>query len=120
MYCNAGHNPPLLLKTQDKTAVQRLTRTGIPLGIFRGRTWEQRTTQLEQGDVLILYTDGVTEAQDRERTFFGEERLMAVAQAHQNASAHEIQSAVLQEIRTFVGDAPQFDDIALMILVREE
>jgi sigma-B regulation protein RsbU (phosphoserine phosphatase) len=119
MYCNAGHNPPLLLKASDVTAVERLTKTGIPLGIFRGRTWERRTVQLEQGDVLILYTDGVTEAQDRQQTFFGESRLLAVAQAHRDASAHEIRSAVLEEVRTFVGQAPQFDDIALMVLVRE-
>jgi serine phosphatase RsbU (regulator of sigma subunit) len=118
-YCNAGHNPPFLFKAQDGHAIQRLTRTGIPLGIFRGQTWEQRTVQLDVGDVLVLYTDGIVEAQDGHKTFFGEERLLAVAQVHLADSARGIQSALMQEIHTFVGDAPQFDDIALMVLVRE-
>jgi sigma-B regulation protein RsbU (phosphoserine phosphatase) len=91
----------------------------MPLGIFRGQTWQQRSVRLEAGDVLVLYTDGVTEAQDRQRDFFGEERLLAVAQAHQSGSADEIAAALMQEIQDFTGDQPQFDDIALVVLVRE-
>jgi sigma-B regulation protein RsbU (phosphoserine phosphatase) len=118
-YCNAGHNPPLLFSAQDGRPVKRLTRTGIPLGIFRGQTWGQGTVQLGVGDLLVLYTDGIVEAQDRHETFFGEERLLAIAQAHQAASAPEVQAALMREVHAFVGDAPQFDDIALMVLVRE-
>jgi serine phosphatase RsbU (regulator of sigma subunit) len=118
-YCNAGHNPPLLLSKYNGTVVRKLTRTGIPLGIFTGQTWEQRTVQLDMGDVLVLYTDGVTEAQNHQAAFFGEQRLMAVAQAHKQSSAQEIRAAVMREIQTFVGRAPQFDDIALLVLVRE-
>ncbi len=118
-YCNAGHNPPFLLKARNGGEVQALTRTGLPLGLFAGTTWGQRTVQLGVGDVLVLYTDGVTEAQDRQEEFFGKERLLAVARAHEEGSAHEIQAALLEEIHAFVSDAPQFDDIALMVLVRE-
>ena len=89
------------------------------LGIFTGRTWERRTIQLEAGDVLVLYTDGVTEAQDREGTFFGERRLLALAQSQPTRSAREIQAALMSGIRAFVDGAPQFDDIALLVLVRE-
>jgi serine phosphatase RsbU (regulator of sigma subunit) len=119
MYCNAGHNPPLLLKAEDGGGVQKLLRTGLPLGIFPGRTWEHKTVQLDVGDVLVLYTDGVTEAQDLQESFFGEERLLAAALATRGHSARNIRASLLKEIHTFVGDAPQFDDIALMVLVRE-
>ncbi len=118
-YCNAGHNPPILLKAQSVPEVQQLTRTGLPLGVFRGQTWEHRTVQIDRGDVLVLYTDGVTEAQDHQEIFFGEARLLAVTQAHQQDSAQEIRAALMREIQTFVGDAPQFDDIAIVVLVRE-
>jgi len=119
-YCNAGHNPPILFRNAQVGTIEKLTRTGLPLGIFSGGTWEQRGIQLSVGDVLVLYTDGVTEAQDRHDTFFGEERLLAVLRTHLDKSALEIQSALMREIRSFVGGAPQYDDIALMILVRKE
>lgn len=118
-YCNAGHNPPLLLRGQTRKTVERLTKTGIPLGIFRGQTWEQRTVQLTEGDVLVLYTDGITEAQNHQQAFFGEDQLIAVTQAHCAETAQVIKAAVMQQVRAFVGDAPQFDDIALLVLVRE-
>ena len=119
-YCNAGHNPPMLFRSAEAGAVEKLTRTGLPLGIFPGRTWEQRAIQLSVGDVLVLYTDGVTEAQDLHDTFFGEERLLDVLRAHLDKTALEIQSALMREIRSFSGGAPQYDDIALMIVVRKE
>jgi serine phosphatase RsbU (regulator of sigma subunit) len=118
-YCNAGHNPPFLYKTGEADAVQKLTRTGLPLGIFRGQTWGQGTVQLAPGDALILYTDGIVEAQNRDEQFFGEGRLLAVTQAKRGCAATEIRAAVLDRVHTFVGDAPRFDDLALMVLVRE-
>jgi sigma-B regulation protein RsbU (phosphoserine phosphatase) len=69
--------------------------------------------------MLLLYTDGITDAQDRYETFFGPERLLAVAQAHRGRAAQEVQAALMAAVRAFVGDAPQFDDIALMVLLRE-
>ncbi len=118
-YCNAGHNPPFLMRARNGGDVQALTRTGLPLGLFQGETWEQRAVQLEVGDVLVLYTDGVTEAQDGRHEFFGPERLLETLRAHQQGSAQQIQAALVHAIHAFVGDAPQYDDIALMVLVRE-
>jgi serine phosphatase RsbU (regulator of sigma subunit) len=118
-YCNAGHNPPYLFRIQEGGAVQQLDRTGLPLGIFRGETWEQKVVQFAPGDTLVLYTDGVTDAQDRQGTFFSKQRLLTAAQAHVGRSAQEIQEALLEEVQAFVGDASQFDDIALMVVVRE-
>ena len=116
-YCNAGHNPPFLLRRGDAT-VQALTRTGMPLGAFKGMTWEQQTLQLAPGDVLLLYTDGVTDAEDEGEAFFGQERLIEVARANLGRSAQDMQDATMAAIHEFMGGAPQFDDITLMLVVR--
>jgi len=118
-YCNAGHNPPYLLSARNGDTVQALRRTGMPLGIDEGVTWEQGVVQLAPGDMLVLYTDGVTEAQDGRETFFGEERLLEVVRTNLGRPAQDVQHALLAEVHEFVGDAPQFDDIALMIVVRD-
>jgi sigma-B regulation protein RsbU (phosphoserine phosphatase) len=117
-YCNAGHPPPLLIRGGNGGDVQKLTRTGLPLGVFPGESWAQSTVQLEAGDVLVLYTDGITEAQDRREEFFGEKRLVATVKTHKGASAQDVQSVLMREVRAFSGDVPQYDDIAVMILVR--
>jgi NarL family two-component system response regulator LiaR len=118
-YCNAGHNPPYLLNAEDRDSVQELGRTGIPLGIFEDVTWQQGAVPLAPGDVLVLYTDGITEAQDRREMFFGQERLLEIAQANLGRSAREIQDVLIAEVHKFVGDVPQFDDITLMVVVRD-
>ena len=97
-YCNAGHNPPYLFRTQNGDAVQALHRTGIPLGVYEDETWSQGIVQLIPGDTLVLYTDGITEAQDRQERFFGKERLLEVAQANLGRSAQEIQDAILTAV----------------------
>ena len=118
-YCNAGHNPPYLLSGQSGGPIRELRRTGIPLGIFEGETWEHCSVQLAPGDVLWLYTDGVTDAEDGNEEFFGEERLLEAARASVGRSAQGAQDALLAAVHRFVGDAPQFDDITLMVLARE-
>jgi sigma-B regulation protein RsbU (phosphoserine phosphatase) len=117
-YCNAGHVPPYLLSTQSDDAIQTLRRTGPPLGILEDVTWEQGAVQLALGDILVLYTDGITDAEDEKGTFFGQERLLGSVQANLGRSAQEMQDALMAEVHEFVGDTPQFDDIALMVLVR--
>ena len=69
--------------------------------------------------MLVLYTDGITEAQNEQDEFFGTDRLLDVAQTELGHSAQDVQAAVLAEVRAFVGDTPQFDDITLLIAVRE-
>jgi serine phosphatase RsbU (regulator of sigma subunit)/DNA-binding NarL/FixJ family response regulator len=118
-YCNAGHNPPYLLSAQSRGLVGSLDKTGLPLGVFEDATWTRGVVQLTPGDVLLLYTDGATEAQDRQGVFFGEKRLLEIAQANLGRSAQGIQDALSAEVREFVGDAPQADDITLMVLVRK-
>jgi len=118
-YCNAGHNPPYLFSTQRGIALQALRRTGMPLGILEDVKWEQKAVQLARGDTLILYSDGITEAQNAQQEFFGEQRLLEVAQANLGRTAQEVQDALMAQVHQFMGDAPQFDDITLAVVVRE-
>lgn len=119
-YANAGHNPPLLLRATDLANPELLTRTGTALGIMEGLNWGAKSISLARGDVLVLYTDGVTEAQDATDALFGNDRLLDVIRAHARASAKEIHAAILDSIRAFVNEAPQFDDITLVTLKRVE
>jgi serine phosphatase RsbU (regulator of sigma subunit) len=117
-YCNAGHNPPYLLSSQDERPVQELRRTGIPLGVFEGETWEQGVAQFAPADVLVLYTDGVTDAQDEHETFFGEERVLEIAQSNLGRPAQDVRDGLSAAVQEFVGETPQFDDITVMVVVR--
>ena len=117
-YCNAGHNPPFLY-SGNGGGMQQLTRTAIPIGVLEEPAWEQGCIQIEPGDLLVMYTDGVTEAEDEDDNFFGEARLQAVAEANLGRSVDIIEGKVVTAVLDFVGDAPQFDDITLMLLARE-
>ena len=115
-YANGGHNPAFLLAGNGRDP-QSLSKTGIPLGMFEGMAWQQQTVAVAPGDRLVLYSDGVTEAQDAEGNEFGEKRLLA---ALQGESAEGMVTAVLTAIHDFVGDAPQFDDVTLVIAAKQK
>jgi sigma-B regulation protein RsbU (phosphoserine phosphatase) len=117
-YSNAGHNPPYLLAAEDGGEIQELDRTGVPLGILDGGTWLQKTVPMAPDDVLLLYTDGITEAQDADASFYDEDRLQEVLRANLGRSGLEIQEAVISSVGAFVGEASQSDDITLMVVVR--
>lgn len=117
-YCNAGHNPPFLHRCNGDP-IALLTRTALPLGLFEDVAWEEAVAQLHPGDVLVLYTDGVVEAEDEDEAFFGDERLQAIVAANLQRSAEVIESKVVTAVYDFAGEAPQHDDITLMILVRD-
>ncbi len=118
-YCNAGHNPPVLFRAGRDGEERLLERTGIVLGAFEDTVWRQAAAQLEPGDLLLLYTDGVTEAQSRPKEFFGEERMLAAVRAALGRPPGEVQESLFNLLVRFVGDAPQFDDITLVILARD-
>ncbi len=115
-YANAGHNPPYLLGADAATGVQELLRTGMPLGILEGQEWEQNEVVLDEGDTLVLYTDGIIDAENEERNFFGSERLRRSVLRRREQPPEEMQQGILEALRVFVGSAPQFDDITLMVL----
>ncbi len=119
VYCNAGHNPPMLLQPQNGSKPLFLTRTAIPLGILPDAQWRSGEVMITPGDVLVAYTDGITEAQDERAEFFGEKRLHAVVRDNIGRSADIIESKLLSAVYEFAGDVPQYDDITLMVLVRD-
>jgi len=115
-YCNAGHHPPYLLRADDREPIQELRRTGMALGVIEDATWEQATVRLAPGDMLVLYTDGITDAEDGTGSFFGRERLRETVRAHVGCSAQDMQDALIAEVHEFMGETPQFDDITLVIV----
>lgn len=117
-YANAGHNPPLLLGSQDSPTINALETTGMPLGIDQDATWSQNTITINPGEALILYTDGIPDAQNPDGEFFKERRLIEILLNKFGANAQEIQENILDEVQVFVGDAHQFDDITLLIIAR--
>ena len=120
---NAGHNPPILLRT-DKN-IERLEEGGLVLGFLPDQKYEQQITTLKRGDILVLYTDGITEARtpDEETVgekLFGEDRLVQVIMDNASLSAREIQAAILQAVSTHTKNTPQGDDITLVVIKRRE
>jgi sigma-B regulation protein RsbU (phosphoserine phosphatase) len=118
-YCNAGHNPPYLASAQNSQSVRALNKTGLPLGVFEDADWEEKIIQVAPGDVLVLYTDGITEAQDSQQHLFSDDRLLACIQSNLGRSAQDIQNAILADISEFVGQTPQVDDITLAVILRD-
>lgn len=115
VYVNAGHNPPLLFPKDGRT-VKLLKAEGIPLGVREEMDLEEQEVRLETGDVVVLYTDGVTEAMNANEDFFGDERLADVVRDNAAKSAQQILDAIRNAVLAFAGDRPQYDDITLIVL----
>jgi len=113
IYANAGHNAPLLLR---EGRWQALEADGIILGVDEDAHFEQREVTLEEGDLLVLYTDGVTEALNTAEQLFGVERLKAVLTANAARSCEEIAHTVVRAVGDFASGRPQHDDITLVLL----
>lgn len=118
-YSNAGHNPPYIISKTNDGQPLPLEKTGFPLGIDEDGTWSRESVQVNPGDVLILYTDGVPDAQNPEGEFYKQWRLVEVAQKNLGHTAEAIQKSILDSVYDFVMDAPPFDDITLMVIVRD-
>ena len=118
-YCNAGHYPPYLLRADNGGAAMALTRTGMVLGVEKEETWKRASAQLDPGDVLVLYTDGITDAEDEQGAFFGQERLLETVLASLGSPAQDMQDSLLAAVHNFVGNTVQFDDMALMVVMRD-
>ncbi len=117
-YCNAGHHPPYLLSTQPGGTIQVLPGRGMALGIVTDTNWGHTTVQLPPGALLLLYTDGVVDAQNPQKERFGNEQMLDVARANLGRSAQATQDGLLAQLQQFIGDEPQFDDITLMAIMR--
>ncbi len=116
VYANAGHNPPLVLRADGMS--DELTGRGIALGVINTIHLEEKRMQLKAGDVLVAYTDGVTEALRSDGTEFGVVGLQSTAANSRHRSAGDIMKRVVQAIDSFTAGEAQFDDLTLIVLKR--
>lgn len=114
-YCNAGHNPPYLLRASGELETMDLAG-GIPLGLFDGRPYAGGSVQLAPDDALFLYTDGVPEANNAALDDFTDERLAASLRAVVSLPCRDILDCITRELLTFTDGAPQSDDITMLSL----
>jgi sigma-B regulation protein RsbU (phosphoserine phosphatase) len=117
--CRAGHDAPFLYRASDRS-VTRLNPPGMAVGIDSGaafnRVSRDFSLELESGDFVVLYTDGVTEATDMEGEEFGVPRVTQVLLENAHLSADKLLERVTNELKSFVGTAPQHDDITLIVI----
>src|SRR5258706_1055404 len=112
-YCNAGHNAPLLVSGSE---IRRLETGGVLLGLFEHATFEEESLTLKPGDLIILFSDGVTEALDPAGEEFTDDRLLACAGAHLANTPQQVLDALLEDVRTFCADATQSDDVTVVMV----
>jgi sigma-B regulation protein RsbU (phosphoserine phosphatase) len=113
IYCNAGHNPPVVV---GQRGVRRLETGGLIIGAFKELTFAEDTTQLDPGDVLVVFSDGVTEALNADAIEFGEDRLLTCIDAHRGAKAAVLLDSVIDAVRAFTVGAEQSDDLTALVL----
>jgi len=116
-FVNAGHNPPLLVRG-DKS-IEELQPSGTMIGAFDFSTWERQTVEMNPGDLVYIYTDGITEA-DNGKEQLGEERMEEILLNNYDRPPVELTEIFMDQINRFMGDAPRSDDITMMILKRDK
>ncbi len=116
-YVNAGHNPPLLVRASG--AVEQLDVGGFPVGIMPFGEYKEAAVPLYAGDVMIVYSDGVTESVNENDDEFGEQRLIEVLQKNRTRTAAGIRDRIDEALTRFVGKAKSVDDLTLVIVKRE-
>src|SRR5581483_2833617 len=120
VYVNAGHNPPLWYHHATSTLAP-LKEHGIALGIMSNIEQPQAHVRLQCGDVVVLYTDGITDALDESgEEEFGMTRLVEVIREHAGKTAQELTNEILRAVQQFTQGAPQFDDLTLVVVKRNE
>lgn len=122
-YANAGHNPPLLWRKAESRFF-RLPPSSPLLGVFSDLNVAVATAELEAGDTLVLYTDGITDAVDADYQEFGahrlEETMRDLLLERPDISADELRTAIADDVHRFAGDMTQYDDITLLVIKRTE
>ena len=114
-YIDAGHNPPLL-KQDGKFAFIPKGKKGLPLASMEDFQYRKNQIYLKPGDRLILYTDGVTEAQNKEQQLYGEERFIKYAEQHKDEPQQVFRDGLLKDLAAFQDGCDQFDDITMLLL----
>jgi len=115
-YLNAGHNPPFVIRSGG---LEKLPASSYPLGILGSATYEEGALDLEPGDVVVAYSDGLTEANNDAGEEFGMQRLEAALPSLRKLPPEEIGAGILRHVDRFLGDARLTDDLSLAIMVRQ-
>jgi serine phosphatase RsbU (regulator of sigma subunit) len=112
---NAGHIPPIVIRART---IEHLTPVAPPLGVIRDLDCPEQAAQLEPGDTLLVYSDGLTEAADKHGEFYGEERLAGLLPALRGLPVEDAGARVVSEVETFIGNEPPSDDLSIILLRR--
>ena len=117
-YCNCGHNPPYLLHANGSTEALPVSDNLI-VGALKGIKFKENTLQLDHGDTLVMYTDGVTEAMRPPREVFGTKRFSDTLSSLVGKRSQEVVETVKAHLAEFIGDGEQSDDITMLVLKRK-
>ncbi|MEK6411120.1 MAG: PP2C family protein-serine/threonine phosphatase, partial [Acidobacteriota bacterium] len=117
-YSNGGHNAPMLVRTSGD--VERLDTGGLPIGMMQGVAYEEASIVFQPGDVLVIYSDGITESINERDEEFEEERLIEVVKNNLGRSASGIRDRIDEALSRFVGTTAPVDDMTLMIIKRND
>jgi sigma-B regulation protein RsbU (phosphoserine phosphatase) len=115
-FVNAGHNPPVIIR-KDKTE-EYLEPSGTMIGAFDFNTWSEQTTELNEGDTLLVFTDGVVEA-DNSGNYYGDDRLEKLLKNNHTLSPDKLIDVVVEDVLKFVEDSPRSDDITMIAVKRD-
>ena len=116
-YVNGGHNPPAVLRKEDGAwRVFRLADGGPVIGLIAGAAYKEQILHLLAGDILLAFTDGISEAMNASEDEWGEDRMIAEAQAHADLNAEELLQRLFRAADAFAAGAPQHDDMTLVVL----
>lgn len=113
-YVNAGHNWPVLRRASGQ--IERLQNGGVPLGLLPQARYECSMATLETGDQLVVFTDGLVEAEDFKEEQYGENRMLATMSSRSDLTAAQMLQLLMTSVDRFVGSAPQHDDITCLVL----
>jgi serine phosphatase RsbU (regulator of sigma subunit) len=113
-YVNAAQCPPIVIRANGERV--ELEATGMPVGLMEGAEFTVEELRLAPGDHVVIYSDGVTEAQNRNREFFGKKRLRDILTAHAAGACTAIHDAIQEGVAAFTEGAPQSDDITVVVL----
>ena len=113
LYSNAGHNPPLIVRSGQKPQWLTLP-AGFPMGVTEDSTYRTEKIVLNPGDTFILYTDGVTEAMDYDKTLYSANRLITTVDISRTPSLEQLVSDIIKSVKDFTGEELQSDDITIL------
>ncbi len=115
-YVNAGHNPPFVLRASPSNDFRSLSSGGMFVGMFEHCSYEQEVVQMQSGDVLIAFTDGLPEALDVEGEEFGESRIQEALTATAPLPVNEIRDEIVRRVQEWCSGAPQHDDLTFIVM----